>query len=45
MEQEYNIKMKIKGIPKKGEKGYNRFILKKKIKFAKKSIKNFFLFK
>lgn len=45
MEEEYNIRMKIKGIPKKGEKGYNRFILKKKIKFIKKSIKKYFFFK
>tara|TARA_B110001450_G_scaffold156391_1_gene145755 strand:+ start:82 stop:219 length:138 start_codon:yes stop_codon:yes gene_type:complete len=44
MEEEYNIKIKIKGIPKKGEKGYNRFIVKKKIKLVKKSLKKFFFF-
>lgn len=44
MEEENNIKIKIKGIPKKGEKGYNKFIVKKKFKLIKKSLKNFFLF-
>lgn len=35
-----NIKITIKSIPKKGEKGYYKFIIKKKLKRLKTSWKN-----
>lgn len=35
-----NIKITIKSIPKKGEKGYYKFIIKKKMKRLKTSWKN-----
>ena len=39
-----NIKIKIKSIPKKGEKGYFKFIIKKKMKHIRTSWKNQKLF-
>ncbi len=39
-----NIKITIKAIPKKGENGYYNFIIKKKMKKIKTSLKNQKLF-